>query len=330
MSGITEPPLPQDSTRNGGDGSAILRLAVPDLSSNSYFPLIAAVDLGFLEEEGIEAHLELFFPVTTLMQAMRDGHYDMVAGAAHATLAGFPEWRGARLVAALAQRMYWFLVLRSDLDARRGDLQAVKGLRIGAAPGPDDGLRRLLQEAGIDVARDNVWVGPVPNTEASSVSFGVTAAKALEDGRIDGFWANGVGTAVAVQRGVGTVVLDVRRGEGPPPSWTYTFPALVTTEARIQQQPETVEAAVRALTRAQAALREDPSRATAVAQKRFPPMEAGLVADLIARDAPYYDPAISPDVVRDLNRFAHDVGLLAAPVPYEQVVAAQFSHLWRR
>jgi len=29
-----------------------------------------------------------------------------------------------------------------------------------------------------------------------------------------------------------------------------------------------------------------------------------------------------------MNRFAQDIGLLPAPVPYDQVVATQFSHLW--
>jgi hypothetical protein len=29
-----------------------------------------------------------------------------------------------------------------------------------------------------------------------------------------------------------------------------------------------------------------------------------------------------------MNRFAQDIGLLAAPVPYDRVVATEFSHLW--
>jgi len=36
--------------------------------------------------------------------------------------------------------------------------------------------------------------------------------QALEEGKIDGFWANGMGTEIAVRRGVGTIVLDIRRG----------------------------------------------------------------------------------------------------------------------
>jgi hypothetical protein len=30
-----------------------------------------------------------------------------------------------------------------------------------------------------------------------------------------------------------------------------------------------------------------------------------------------------------MNRFARDIGLLGAEVRYEQVVATQFSHLWK-
>ncbi len=304
-----------------------LRIAVPDLISNSYFPAVAAVELGFFKAEGLDATIELLFPVPKTMEALREGELDYVAGAAHATLMAFPEWRGAKILAALAQHMYWLLVLRADLQAKRGDLDAVKGLRIGAAPGVDLGLHRLLADAGIDEARDGVQIGPVPGATAAGISFGVTAAKALEEGRLDGFWANAMGAEVAVRRGVGTVVLDVRR-DGPPAAQGYTFPAFVTTERRIAEQPEQVASAVRAIVRTQRALKENPERATEVGRRLFGPTEADLIAELIRRDLPYYDPTISEATVASLNRFAQDVGLPSGPTPYEQVVATQFRELW--
>lgn len=306
-----------------------MRIAVPDLISNSYFPAVAAVELGFFRDEGLDAELELLFPVTRTMEALRDGRLDFVAGAAHATLSAFPEWQGAKLLVALAQRMYWLLVLRSDLGARRGDVGAMKGLRIGAAPGPDLGLLGLLAEAGIDPQRDGVQIGPIPGTNEPGVSFGVTAARALEEGRLDGFWANGMGAEVAVRRGIGTVVLDVRRGDGPTAARDFTFPALVTTEERVEQEPESVEAAIRAILRAQWTLREDPGRATEVGERLFPPTEASLIAEVVSRDLPYYQPEITEASVLSLNRFAQNAGLLSGPVPYDQVVAGRFSHLWR-
>jgi len=132
----------------------VLRVAIPDLVSPSYFPAIAAVELGYFKREGLDATIELLFPVTRTYEELRDGRLDFVAGAAHAPLYAFPNWRGCKLLAALAQHMYWFLVLRRDIGARRGDLGALKGLRIGAAPGPVDGLKRMLVESGIDPERE--------------------------------------------------------------------------------------------------------------------------------------------------------------------------------
>ncbi len=306
-----------------------MRIAVPDLISNSYFPVIAAVELGFFKSEGLDTKsVELLFPVPKTMEALREGELDLAVGSAHATLAAFPDWKGAKLLVALAQRMYWFLVLRSDLRAKRGDLTAVKGLRIGAAPGPDLGLHRLLAEGGIDEKSDNVQIMPIPGATGASTSFGISAAKALEEGKLDGFWANGMGCEVAVRRGVGTVVLDIRRGDGPPAAQYYTFPAMVATEKKIEDDPKGVAAAVRALVMAQKALREDPDRATQVGRRIFPPTEAELIAELIRRDVPYYDPTISEEVITKMNRFAQDMGLLSGPVPYDQVVDTRFSHLW--
>jgi len=307
----------------------MIRIAVPDLISNSYFPAIAAVELGFFKSEGLDASIDLLFPIPKTYQALRDGELDFVVGSAHAALMAFPNWQGAKLLAAVAQHTYWFLVIRSDLKPRRGDLSVVKGLRIGAAPGVDFSLKRLLAEAGIDSGRDNVQVMPIPGAASSNVSFGLSAAKALEEGTLDGFWANGMGCEVALRRGVGTMVLDVRRGDGPPAARHYTFPALVSTDNRINRKPASAVAAIRALMKAHQALRADINRATEVGKKRFPPAEAELIAELVRRDLPYYDPAISPETVSHMNRFAHDIGLLSAQVPYEQVVATQFSHLWK-
>ena len=305
-----------------------MRIGVPDMVSNSYFPAIAAVDLGAFEAEGVDAEVQHIFPVPRTMAALRDGELDLVAGSAHTALTAFPDWEGAKLIVALAQHMYWFLVLRADLRVERGDVGAVKGLRIGAAPGPDAGLVRLLADAGIDPERDGVSIAPVPGGMETGVSFGVHAARSLAAGVIDGFWANGMGAEVAVTSGAGTVVLDVRRGDGPPAARGYTFPALVASEAKIAEAPGEVAAAVRAIVRVQGVLRDDPARAKEVGERRFPPAEAGMIAELVERDLPYYDPSISEDSVVQMNGFAQRIGLLSGPVPYDRVVATQFRELW--
>lgn len=304
-----------------------LRVAIPDMVSPSYFPIIAAVELGFLKKEGLDATIELIFPVTKTYEQLRDGVVHYVGGSAHAPLYAFKNWEGCRLIGALAQKMYWFLVMRSDLAVAKGDLSCVRGRRIGAAPGPVDGLKRMLSMAGIDPARD-VTIGPVPGDAGAGVSFGVAAAKALEEGKIDGFWANGMGAEVAVRSGVGTRVLDARRGEGPAGAVDFTFPALVTTAARVERDPAEVAAVVRALVATQKALRANPDLATEAAKAHFPAFETGIIAELIRRDAPFYDATISPASVDAMNVFARDMGLLTGPSSYEQVVAPSVTGLW--
>src|SRR5262245_55612000 len=305
-----------------------MKLAVPDMISNSYFPAIAAIELGCFKQEGLDVSLELIFPVDKSYAALRDGTVDFVGGSAHSALSAFPSWQGAKLLCAQAQGMYWFLIMHKDFGAKLGDLSVVKGRRIGAAPWVEMGLRRLLIEAGIDLARDQVTIAPVPGAQGAGVNFGVTAAKALEERKIDGFWANGMGAEVAVRRGVGTMVLDVRRGDGPKPCFNYTMASITTTDRLIERSPETAAAAIRAMVEAQAALKENVARATDIGRKLFPPSEAELIAELIRRDLPYYEASISRDFVAGMNQFSRDVGILSGDVPYEGVVASQFSHLW--
>ena len=137
-----------------------MKLAIPDLISNSYFPALAAAELGFFAREGIAVSAELIFPVDRAYAALRDGEVDLVGGAAHGALAAFPEWRGVA----------------------RGDLAAMRGRRIGAAPWVEMGLRRLLAAAGLEPTRDHIEIGPVPGATGYTVNFGLTAAEALAAG----------------------------------------------------------------------------------------------------------------------------------------------------
>src|SRR5437764_552531 len=307
----------------------LMKLAVPDMISNSYFPAIAAIELGMFKAQGLDVELEMIFPVDKCYAALRAGAVDFVGGSPHSALAAFPQWQGVKLLCAQAQGMYWFLVMHKDFGARRGEIGVVKGKSIGAAPWVEMGLRRLLIAAGLDLARDQIRIAPVPGAQGAGVNFGVTAAKALEERRIDGFWANGMGAEVAVKRGVGTVVLDVRRGDGPPGAFNYTMAAVATTDALIERSPEAAAGAVRALVQAQQLLKEDVSRATEIGRKLFPASEAELIAELIRRDLPYYDASISPEFVAGMQQFSRDAGILDRDAAYADVVAAPFAQYWQ-
>ncbi len=304
------------------------RIAAVDLVSNTCFPALAADELGFFNGEGLDARIELV-AMLGATRALRQGSADaMVAGSVFDLLTEFPNWQGAKVAVALSQGTPWLLVVRANLDAKRGDLNALKGLRITAAEGPDLALKQLLKGAGIEPGRD-VEIIALPGAKSRDVSFGVFAARALQAGQIDGFWANAMGGETATSSGAGKILIDVRRGDDPAEIRFCTFAGMATTDDFIAREPETMAAAVRAIVKAQNALCADPSLAREVGQRRFPKDASELIANVIARDVEFYNPVISEEMVLKMNRFAQNVGQLWGPVAYEDVVAVRYRELWR-
>jgi NitT/TauT family transport system substrate-binding protein len=240
----------------------------------------------------------------------------------------FPQWKGVKIIVALSKGTPWLLVGRADLAAKRGDLNAIKGLRLTAAEGPDLALRQMLIGAKIDPDRD-LQIIELPGAKARDVSFGVFAARALEAGHIDAFWANAMGAETAVSRGIGKVLVDVRRGDDPGEVRRFTFAGMVTSDAFIEKNPAAVAAAVRAIVKAQKALKADPRLAAEVGRRKFPKEAADLISVVVERDVVFYDPVILQEEVEAMNRFAQAVGHLSDPVPYDKVVATRFRELWQ-
>jgi len=304
-----------------------MRIAAVDLVSNTSFPALAADELGFFRGEGLDVRIELFSAMGST-RALREGAADaMIAGSVFDVLTEFKDWQGAKVCVALSQGTPWLLTVRADLAARRGDIGALRGLRLTAAEGPDLAFRQMLRSGGLDPDRD-VEILDLPGAKERHVSFGVFAAQALAEGRIDGFWANAMGAETAVTNGIGKVHVDVRRGDDPGDVRFATFAGLATTDDFLAREPQAVDAAVRAIVKAQKALRADPTLARAVGDHKFPPESAALITAIVERDASFYDPAITEEAVERLNAFAQSVGHLSGPVPFERVVATRCCPLW--
>jgi NitT/TauT family transport system substrate-binding protein len=305
------------------------RLVVADLDSPSYFVATAAVELGFFREEGIDAEVERAYGALNGPERLRNGEVHFLGGPAYMATRAFPGWKGAKLLCALAQYSYWFLAVRADLGVRRGDLDALKGLRISASTAfPEVGLRHLLKQADIDLERDKVSIVPMPATKDEHLKYRV-GVDALAQNIADAYWGNGMRLAIGEKLGVAKVHLDLRRGDGPPDARFYNFPALTTTERLIEEQPQVAAGAVRAIVKTQKGLAADPSLATAIGERLFAPEAASLIAGLIARDSPFYDATISAEAAGGINKFAMANGLLTEPLAYDRLVASQFRDLWK-
>jgi ABC-type nitrate/sulfonate/bicarbonate transport system substrate-binding protein len=221
------------------------------------------------------------------------------------------------------------MAVRSTLDIKRGDLQAIKGLRISAAsPWPEMSLRYLLADAGIDLERDRVRIVPPPPPYGDKGFMARNGVDAIIQNIADAYWGNGMRVALGESLGIAKLHVDLRRGDGPPGARYYNFAALTVRERLIDEHREAAAGAIRAIVKAQKALKANPSISTEIGRRLFPADEAELIANLIERDAPFYDAKISHDAVDGLMNFAKRYGVIKDVVPYEDLVATQFSHLW--
>ena len=301
---------------------------VADLDSPSYFVATAAVELGFFKREGID--IEFVYNTREGPTLMREGKLDFMGGPSFVALRAFPEWKGVKVLCALAQYCYWFLAVRRDLDVKRGDLQALKGLRISAAiTDPGKLLRHMLNEAGLDLERDKIQIVPPPPTYGDKGYMARNGIDAITQGLADAYWGNGLRVALGEKLGIAKLHLDLRRGDGPPGARYYNFAALTAREQLVKEHPEVAAGAIRAVRAAQKALKADPSLATGIGEKLFPADEAELIAPLIERDAPFYDAVITREAIDGVMKFAKSFGLIKEVLPYEAVVATEFSALWK-
>src|SRR4029078_12594109 len=101
------------------------------------------------KKEGVDVEFVAEYGAKHGPERLRDGHIHFFGGPAFAATRAFPAWKGVKLVAALGQHSYWFMGIRKDIDIRRGDIKALRGLRISSSFAfPRTALRHMLIQAG--------------------------------------------------------------------------------------------------------------------------------------------------------------------------------------
>ena len=165
-------------------------------------------------------------------ELMSEGKLDFIAGPAYAGTRAFTAWEGLKLLCALSQYSYWFMAVRSSLNVKRGDLEAIKGLRVSAAPAwPEMALRHMLAEAGIDLERDKVRIVPPPPPYGDKGFMARNGVDLIIQNTADAYWGNGMRVALGERLGIAKLHLDLRRGDGPPGARYYNFAALTVRES---------------------------------------------------------------------------------------------------
>ena len=156
-----------------------MKLAVPDMISNSYFPAIAAVELGFFKRRRSRRCARADLPGRQGLcgAARRRGRFRRRLGAFGARRR-FPNGTASKLLCAQAQGMYWFLVMHARSRRRARRYRAWSRAAASARrPGSRWGCAGCWSRPASISIRDGVTIAPVPGAAGAGVNFGVTAAQ---------------------------------------------------------------------------------------------------------------------------------------------------------
>lgn len=151
--------------------------------------------------------------------------------------------------------MPWVLVGKKGLNTpNRGRYPGVvadlKGLNWGVTGRGSDAevfMRTMAADAKLDVDKDMTYV---------PVGLSPTALPALKAGRIDAFMTLSPGPTVASALGLGEVLVDLRKGEGPGNFRGVMYQGVTTLRKTAQARPKVVDGMVAAHSRAYCWIRD--------------------------------------------------------------------------
>jgi len=217
-----------------------------------YLPRIVAMEKGFFAEQGLEMESTNIPGGSKAAAALLGGSCDIV------NLAYFHALKAARqgfdVVAFACPLNQWPLayLMKPEMMKQKGitknstvdeKIKAMKGLKIGctsAGSGTDLIPRSFLRNRGID-----------PDREVQIVPFGKWNAgvAAFETGKIDVYqWVSPI-PELLEQKGVGTILFSMAKGEVPEFDG-YAWDSFFTTRKFMEAHPEIILAFTKAIIQA--------------------------------------------------------------------------------
>ena len=210
-----------------------------------YLPLSVAERQGYFKEEGLEVEIPNFAGGSQALRALVGGSADMVSGAYEHTINMVAKKQPIKAVVLQAKYSSMVLVLPKDKAAKYHSGKDLKGMKIGVtAPGSSTNMfvNNLLAKDGLKPT-DVVIVG---------VGTGAGAVAAMEKGEIDALVNLDPVVTQLEATGKFVAVADSRTEKGMKDIYggDYHASVIYITEEFIQKNPNTVQAVVNAMVRA--------------------------------------------------------------------------------
>ena len=210
-----------------------------------YLPLSVAERKGYFKDEGLEVEIPDFAGGAKALQALVGGSADMVSGAYEHTINMVAKKQPIKAVVLQAKYSSIVLLMSKERAAKYKSPKDLKGLKIGVtAPGSSTNMfvNNLLAKDGLKPT-DVAIVG---------VGTGTGAFAALDKGEIDAI--SNLDPVITQLEATGkfVAVADSRTEKGMKEIYggDYHASVIYTTDEFIKKNPNTVQAVVNAMVRA--------------------------------------------------------------------------------
>ena len=305
--------------------SKLGEVSVSVVPSTSAVVLYVARDKGYFAKEGLDVKITEFASGAESERAMASGAVDMGGGGLGTTLIMANQGIKAKNVALFQSKSIFTLVASNKLDAKPGDLKALRGKNIGiSSPGSltDLFLRIALRDAGLDPDRDVTIIA----------TGGLNAhLPALQAGRIDAqmTWEPATVTITKGEK-AGKILLDLRTNDVPA-SLNLLGSSLQATDKWLAAPGnlEKAKAAARAIVAARKAIAADPNVMIEPLHKIFPKLSNDLLKDIASVEAASYTGTITKEAVDHMNKVYRAAGITKVDVSYEDVVDPRLAAEWK-
>lgn len=227
----------------------------------SSMDLVWAIEGGFFEKHGLDVEMTPPIYAADLINTIMNGDAEVAMATGTLVATARSVGRPATVVATSGSPFPLQLVFTDETDqklraaglsetsALPDFLNALKGLTLGTSPTGSSitsAFRFLLSEEGISPEKDKITLQPMPDIPSQIAAVG--------NGRVDGVVSalGGASTGAAAQ-GTG-VVWDLTKLSGNESLRAIPYANVVTTEAVIKKDPESLQAFLDAMHEAQQSL----------------------------------------------------------------------------
>ena len=222
-----------------------ITIAVGGKSLFYYLPLTVAERKGYFKDEGLEVEIPDFAGGARALQALVGGSADMVSGAYEHTINMAAKKQPIKAVVLQAKYSSIALVMSKEKAARYKSAKDLKGWKIGVtAPGSSTNMfvNNLLAKEGLKPTDVSI-VG---------VGTGAGAVAAMEKGELDAISNLDPVLTQLESTGKFVAVADSRTEKGMKDIYggDYHASVIYITEEFIRKNPNTVQAVVNAMVRA--------------------------------------------------------------------------------